>query len=136
MRTLTDASDCCLGLNVFSLTLVVFSDCRLCSWFIIVKDVIPISLYVSLELVQFCQALFISWDREIVATIDGQEYRASVQTSKLNEELAQVAYIFSDKVSNKHMHTRMAIERRSRSRSTSPSHSPAVCCASMVRPAR
>jgi hypothetical protein len=30
-------------------------------------------------------------------TIDGEQFAASAQTSKLNEELAQVAYIFSDK---------------------------------------
>lgn len=71
---------------------------RLFTNFIIVKDFIPISLYVSLELVQFWQAQFINWDKSITLTVDGEEFPASAQTSKLNEELSQVAYIFSDKV--------------------------------------
>lgn len=74
-----------------------FAFLRIFNFFIIVKDFIPISLYVSLELVQFWQALFIAWDREMHYTIAGQEQTASAQTSRLNEELAQVSFIFSDK---------------------------------------
>ena len=70
---------------------------RFLTWFIIVKDFIPISLYVSLELVQFLQALFMQWDAEMRVTMNGQELGTRVNTSSLNEELAQVHYIFSDK---------------------------------------
>ncbi|GAB5363124.1 hypothetical protein AAMO2058_000856500 [Amorphochlora amoebiformis] len=71
---------------------------RFFTWFIICKDFLPISLYVSLEMVQFCQALFIGWDAKMAYR--GQDYVwnfAVVQTSRLNEELAHVDYIFSDK---------------------------------------
>lgn len=67
---------------------------RFWTFFIITKDLIPISLYVSLELVQFWQAIFIGWDKKMTKTIHGVEYPASAQTSKLNEELSQVAYCF------------------------------------------
>ena len=70
---------------------------RFLTWFIIVKDFIPISLYVSLELVQFLQALFMQWDAQMRVTMNGQELGTRVNTSSLNEELAQVHYVFSDK---------------------------------------
>ena len=44
---------------------------RFLTWFIIVKDFIPISLYVSLELVQFLQALFMQWDARCEVSING-----------------------------------------------------------------
>jgi len=70
---------------------------RFLTWFIIVKDFIPISLYVSLELVQFLQALFMQWDDQMRHTVDGEMLSTRVNSSSLNEELAQVHYIFSDK---------------------------------------
>ena len=69
----------------------------LLSGFIIVKDFIPISLYVSLEMVQFWQAIFIGWDKKMTLVRDGEEVSATAQSSKLNEQLAQVEYVFSDK---------------------------------------
>ena len=71
---------------------------RFFTWFIICKDFLPISLYVSLEMVQFLQALFIGWDARMAnKDPQGNWGFAGVQTSRLNEELAQVDYIFSDK---------------------------------------
>eukprot|EP00468_Gymnochlora_sp_CCMP2014_P001334 CAMPEP_0167741550 /NCGR_PEP_ID=MMETSP0110_2-20121227/918_1 /TAXON_ID=629695 /ORGANISM="Gymnochlora sp., Strain CCMP2014" /LENGTH=1401 /DNA_ID=CAMNT_0007625613 /DNA_START=124 /DNA_END=4329 /DNA_ORIENTATION=- len=71
---------------------------RFFTWFIICKDFLPISLYVSLEMVQFCQAKFIDWDAKMAYKDEEGEWNfATVQTSRLNEELAQVHYIFSDK---------------------------------------
>jgi magnesium-transporting ATPase (P-type) len=67
------------------------------TWFILCTGFVPISLYVSLELVQFIQAKFIEWDKELCHTINGQVIPAGVNTSRLNEELANVSYIFSDK---------------------------------------
>jgi len=74
-----------------------FAILRFFTFFIILKDWLPISLYVSLELVQFWQAKFIAWDAQMVRTVGGVAYPAAAQTSKLNEMLSQVQYVFSDK---------------------------------------
>lgn len=71
---------------------------RFFTWFIICKDFVPISLYVTLEMVQFIQAAFVSWDMKMSHKMsDGSITYAKTQTSRLNEELAQVQYVFSDK---------------------------------------
>lgn len=77
---------------------------RFWTWFIICKDLVPISLYVSLEMVQLWQAFFISRDYAMSVPEEGsgssssnQRAFARAQTSHLNEELAQMHYIFSDK---------------------------------------
>merc|ERR1711862_311116 len=54
---------------------------------------IPISLMVSLSVVRFIQAMFISKDRLMKS---GDKF-AVPRTSDLMEELGQVEYIFSDK---------------------------------------
>ena len=56
---------------------------------------VPISLLVTLEMINFIQAFFISVDVTICDETRGIE--ASVQSSNLNEELGMVHYIFSDK---------------------------------------
>lgn len=49
------------------------------------RNFVPISLLVTLELVKFLQAIFISWDKHM---IDDQTLTpAGVQASNLNEEL-------------------------------------------------
>ncbi|CAA0821148.1 Putative phospholipid-transporting ATPase 7 [Striga hermonthica] len=56
---------------------------------------IPISLYVSIEVVKVLQALFINQDIHMYDEETGT--RASARTSNLNEELGQVDTILSDK---------------------------------------
>ncbi|EGG14801.1 P-type ATPase [Cavenderia fasciculata] len=56
---------------------------------------IPISLYVSLELVKVAQAVFISWDLDMYHAESDTPARS--RTSNLSEELGQIEYIFSDK---------------------------------------
>eukprot|EP00301_Raphidiophrys_heterophryoidea_P000794 c10395_g1_i2.p1 GENE.c10395_g1_i2~~c10395_g1_i2.p1 ORF type:complete len:850 (+),score=221.38 c10395_g1_i2:35-2551(+) len=65
------------------------------TWLILLNTLIPISLYVSIEVVKMAQAIFLGWDLNMYST----EYMCSAQarTSNLNEELGQVQYIFSDK---------------------------------------
>eukprot|EP01105_Mastigella_eilhardi_P011967 TRINITY_DN2757_c0_g1_i10.p1 TRINITY_DN2757_c0_g1~~TRINITY_DN2757_c0_g1_i10.p1 ORF type:complete len:927 (+),score=197.00 TRINITY_DN2757_c0_g1_i10:412-3192(+) len=60
---------------------------------ILFNNLIPISLYVSMECVKVLQAYFINVDRFMVYNSTFAEAR----TSNLNEELGQVEYIFSDK---------------------------------------
>lgn len=56
---------------------------------------VPVSLYVSMAMVRFGQSYFMINDLDMYyAPLD---YCASVRTMTLNEELGQIAYIFSDK---------------------------------------
>ncbi|XP_030525252.1 probable phospholipid-transporting ATPase 4 [Rhodamnia argentea] len=56
---------------------------------------IPISLYVSIEMVKFLQAIFINGDLDMYDEQSG--VHAHARTSNLNEELGQVDTILSDK---------------------------------------
>lgn len=60
-----------------------------------IRNFVPISLLVTLELVKFLQAIFMSWDYDMYD--ETQNMPAGVQASNLNEELGQVEYVFSDK---------------------------------------
>ena len=65
------------------------------TWMLIFTNFVPISLLVTLEMVRYMQASFISNDLKIYYEPD--DIPAGVQSSNLNEELGQVNYIFSDK---------------------------------------
>ncbi|XP_006338563.1 probable phospholipid-transporting ATPase 8 isoform X1 [Solanum tuberosum] len=56
---------------------------------------IPISLYVSIEIVKVLQSIFINQDREMY--YEERDKPAHARTSNLNEELGQVDTILSDK---------------------------------------
>ncbi|KAJ0824495.1 putative P-type phospholipid transporter [Helianthus annuus] len=56
---------------------------------------IPISLYVSIEVVKFLQAMLINNDQHLFDETSGKKVEA--RTSNLNEELGQVEMILSDK---------------------------------------
>eukprot|EP00727_Mastigamoeba_balamuthi_P008457 m51a1_g4233 putative probable phospholipid-transporting atpase ia isoform x2 (1527) ;mRNA; r:126100-132652 len=66
---------------------------NLATFVILFNNLIPISLYVSVEFVHMAQAYFINVDREMVH----KGVYAAARTSNLNEELGQVKYVFSDK---------------------------------------
>ena len=59
------------------------------------QNIVPISLYISIEGVRTCQALFIYFDREIFYEKTGQPTLA--RTWNLSDDLGQIEYIFSDK---------------------------------------
>eukprot|EP01084_Bolivina_argentea_P312959 541860_1 len=69
--------------------------------FLVLLDIlVPISLYVSMELVKFTQAYLITCDDSMVEIIQDEtniRIHAQARTSNLNEELGQISYIFSDK---------------------------------------
>merc|ERR1719317_758074 len=65
------------------------------TYLILTSLLIPISLYVTMEMVKFIQAYFISVDEKMKNDETG--LRATARTSNLNEELGQVNFIFSDK---------------------------------------
>ena len=50
---------------------------------------------ITLEMVKFIQALFISWDLSMYH--EETDTPANVQSSNLNEELGQIHHVFSDK---------------------------------------
>nr|DBA31786.1 TPA: hypothetical protein GDO54_007562 [Pyxicephalus adspersus] len=65
------------------------------SYIIILNTVVPISLYVSVEVIRLGHSYFINWDRKMYYSKRGTP--AEARTTTLNDELGQIEYIFSDK---------------------------------------
>ncbi|XP_046454878.1 phospholipid-transporting ATPase IF-like [Daphnia pulex] len=65
------------------------------SFLIIFNYVIPISLYVTLEMQKFLGTIFFVWDDDLYCPVADE--RALCNTSDLNEELGQVEYLLTDK---------------------------------------
>ncbi|XP_017111181.1 phospholipid-transporting ATPase ID isoform X7 [Drosophila elegans] len=65
------------------------------SYAIVLNTVVPISLYVSVEVIRFAQSFLINWDEEMYYA--PTKTYAKARTTTLNEELGQIQYIFSDK---------------------------------------
>lgn len=59
------------------------------------QNIVPISLYISIEGVKTCQALFIYFDYEIFCKKTGTP--TLVKSYNLSDDLGQIEYIFSDK---------------------------------------
>eukprot|EP00850_Spirogloea_muscicola_P020622 SM000222S06963 [mRNA] locus=s222:11950:18877:- [translate_table: standard] len=62
---------------------------------IVCQIMVPISLYISLELMRLGQAFFMSHDRHMVDGATGRGLQ--VRALNINEDLGQVRYVFSDK---------------------------------------
>lgn len=65
------------------------------SFIIMFNTMIPLSLYVSLEIIKLCQMFFLNTDVDMYD--DDSDTPMEARTSTINEELGQVSYIFSDK---------------------------------------
>ncbi|XP_013108075.2 probable phospholipid-transporting ATPase IM isoform X3 [Stomoxys calcitrans] len=65
------------------------------SYAIVLNTVVPISLYVSVEVIRFVQSFLINWDEKMY--YEPTKTHAKARTTTLNEELGQIQYIFSDK---------------------------------------
>ncbi|GJQ74496.1 hypothetical protein Trydic_g21365 [Trypoxylus dichotomus] len=65
------------------------------SYAIVLNTVVPISLYVSVEVIRFVQSFLINWDNQMYD--DQTNTHAKARTTTLNEELGQIEYVFSDK---------------------------------------
>ncbi|XP_029915308.1 phospholipid-transporting ATPase ID [Myripristis murdjan] len=65
------------------------------SYVIILNTVVPISLYVSVEIIRLGNSFYIDWDRKMYHA--RSDTPAEARTTTLNEELGQIRYIFSDK---------------------------------------
>ena len=80
---------------LFDLDVFLFFIIKLGTWCVLLNNLVPISLLMTMELVKYFQGWFISWDVDIYDK--NKKVMTKVQTSTLNEELGQVRYIFSDK---------------------------------------
>uniref|UniRef100_A0A915BAB5 Phospholipid-transporting ATPase n=2 Tax=Parascaris univalens TaxID=6257 RepID=A0A915BAB5_PARUN len=65
------------------------------SYIILLNTVVPISLYVSVEIIRFVHSMWINFDSAMY--YKQADIPARARTTTLNEELGQVQYIFSDK---------------------------------------
>ncbi|XP_052238841.1 phospholipid-transporting ATPase ID-like isoform X1 [Dreissena polymorpha] len=65
------------------------------SYIIILNTVVPISLYVSVEIIRMINSILINWDKKMY--YDVNDTPAKARSTALNEELGQIEYIFSDK---------------------------------------
>ena len=65
------------------------------TFFILFSNFIPISLYVTIEIINMGQAFFIREDIEMYD--ESQDVPAATRTSNMNGDLGQIEYIFSDK---------------------------------------
>lgn len=74
---------------------VVISVLMFLSYAIVLNTVVPISLYVSVEVIRFWNSQLINWDEQMYYAANDTPARA--QTTTLNEELGQIQYVFSDK---------------------------------------
>ncbi|KAF9365034.1 hypothetical protein BGX34_011602 [Mortierella sp. NVP85] len=76
---------------------VIHSDTAsvLFGFIVLFNTMIPISLYVTMELVKLLQAYFIHHDIEMYDPVS--DTPAEARTTVINEELGQVSYLFSDK---------------------------------------
>ncbi|XP_063997843.1 phospholipid-transporting ATPase IC [Pogoniulus pusillus] len=64
-------------------------------YLIVLNTMVPISLYVSVEVIRWGQSCFINWDLQMYCP--ERDTAAKARTTTLNEQLGQVGYIFSDK---------------------------------------
>ncbi len=67
----------------------------LTSFIIMFNTLLPLSLYISMEIVKLIQIMLMNGDVDMFDTVSNTPMQC--QTSTINEELGQVSYIFSDK---------------------------------------
>ncbi|NJR31481.1 phospholipid-translocating P-type ATPase, partial [bacterium] len=67
----------------------------LTSFIIMFNTLLPLSLYVSMEIVKLIQIALMNWDVDMFDEVSNTPMQC--QTSTINEELGQVSYVFSDK---------------------------------------
>ncbi|XP_063815240.1 phospholipid-transporting ATPase IC-like [Pseudophryne corroboree] len=64
-------------------------------YIIVLNTMVPISLYVSVEMIRLGQSFFIDWDLHMY--YPKKDTPAKARTTSLNEQLGQIEYIFTDK---------------------------------------
>jgi len=81
---------------LFDWDVISFLLIKLGTWCVLLNNLVPISLLMTLELVKYFQGFFISWDIDIYDK--RQKVTTKVQTSTLNEELGQINIFFLTKL--------------------------------------
>lgn len=61
------------------------------------QNIVPISLYISIEFVRLLQAYFIWADNDIMLRSGDTKRRTSARSWNLSDDLGQIEYVFSDK---------------------------------------
>uniref|UniRef100_A0A670ZSB6 Phospholipid-transporting ATPase n=1 Tax=Pseudonaja textilis TaxID=8673 RepID=A0A670ZSB6_PSETE len=64
-------------------------------YIIVLNTMVPISLYVSVEVIRLGQSYFINWDLQMY--YPEKDTAAKARTTTLNEQLGQIHYVFTDK---------------------------------------
>lgn len=101
----------CLSLGSFLAQRIIFKKIRGSYWYINSTDagamptfmsfvimyntLIPLSLYVTMELIKLAQLVFLQFDVDMYDDVSGMPMEA--KTATILEELGQVSYVFSDK---------------------------------------
>lgn len=62
---------------------------------IVFQIMIPISLYISMEMVRLGQSYFMTWDSNLFD--ESSNSRFQCRALNINEDLGQIKYVFSDK---------------------------------------
>jgi magnesium-transporting ATPase (P-type) len=65
------------------------------SYLLLLNTMLPISMFVTLEILKLTEAMFLEWDYHIYSI--ERDKPALVSSSGLMEELGQINYLFSDK---------------------------------------
>ena len=65
------------------------------SYLLLLNTMLPISLFVTLEILKMCEAWFVQQDYHLYSI--ERDKSALVSSSSLMEELGQINYLFSDK---------------------------------------
>lgn len=65
---------------------------RFCTWFILLSQMVPISLIVTAEMVKFAMSILIQWDVELYEPTINKA--AKCNSSTIHEDLGLVSYIF------------------------------------------
>ncbi|XP_054127488.1 phospholipid-transporting ATPase IH isoform X2 [Melozone crissalis] len=65
------------------------------AFMVLFNYIIPVSMYVTVEMQKFLGSYFLAWDEEMFD--EGTGEGPLVNTSDLNEELGQIEYVFTDK---------------------------------------
>ncbi|XP_029009045.1 probable phospholipid-transporting ATPase IM isoform X2 [Betta splendens] len=81
--------------NVYQRNAVFSGFLTFWSYVIILNTVVPISLYVSMEVLRLGHSYFINWDGKMYHR--RTDTAAEARTTTLSEELGQVEFVFSDK---------------------------------------
>lgn len=77
-------------------------------FFLLNYQLIPVSLYVSLNLISMCQQFFMVRDLHMYSTADGGQ-RCRVASMELNDELGLVTHLLSDKTGACHRVSRSPV---------------------------